>query len=60
MKSSISPNRMELMKLRKRLELARRGLRLLKEKLEGLVKEAADRYAAEKQIKRRDASDCNA
>ena len=24
-----------------------------------MVKEAADRYAAEKQVKRRDASDCN-
>jgi branched-chain amino acid transport system substrate-binding protein len=28
--------------------------------LDPMVKEAADRYAAEKQIKRRDASDCNA
>ena len=52
MKSSISPNRMELMKLRKRLELARRGHRLLKEKLEGLVKEfipLVDRYRTERE-----------
>ncbi|MBS0553276.1 MAG: ABC transporter permease, partial [Proteobacteria bacterium] len=28
--------------------------------IDPMVKEAADRYAAEKQIKRRDASDCNA
>lgn len=52
MKSSISPNRMELMKLRKRLDLARRGHRLLKEKLEGLVKEfipLVDRYRTERE-----------
>jgi branched-chain amino acid transport system substrate-binding protein len=28
--------------------------------LDPMVKEAADRYAAEKQLKRRDAADCNA
>ena len=31
-----------------------------KKVIDPMVKEAADRYAAEKQIKRRDASDCNA
>ncbi|MCX6357055.1 MAG: V-type ATP synthase subunit D [Candidatus Aureabacteria bacterium] len=39
MKILVNPNRMELLKLRKRLDLSRRGHRLLKEKLEGLVKE---------------------
>ncbi|MCX6339127.1 MAG: V-type ATP synthase subunit D [Candidatus Aureabacteria bacterium] len=39
MKLIVSPNRMELLKLRKRLELSIRGHRLLKEKLEGLVKD---------------------
>jgi V/A-type H+-transporting ATPase subunit D len=47
MKITVSPNRMELMKLRKRLELSVRGHWLLKEKLEGLVKDfmpLVDRY----------------
>ncbi|MDD5556292.1 MAG: V-type ATP synthase subunit D [bacterium] len=35
----VNPNRMELLRLRKRLELSERGHRLLKDKLEGLVKE---------------------
>jgi len=39
MKIIVSPNRMELLKLRKRLDLSVRGHRLLKEKLEGLVKD---------------------
>lgn len=39
MKIQVNPNRMELLKIRKRLDLSRRGHRLLKEKLEGLVKE---------------------
>ncbi|MCX6353290.1 MAG: V-type ATP synthase subunit D [Candidatus Aureabacteria bacterium] len=38
MKIIVNPNRMELLKLRKRLDLSQRGHRLLKEKLEGLVK----------------------
>jgi len=51
MRSAVSPNRMELLKLRKRLDLARRGHHLLKEKLEGLVKEfipLVDRYRLER------------
>lgn len=39
MKILVNPNRMELLKLRKRLDLSKRGHRLLKEKLEGLVKD---------------------
>ena len=39
MKILVNPNRMELLKLRKRLDLSVRGHRLLKEKLEGLVKD---------------------
>lgn len=39
MKILVNPNRMELLKLRKRLELSVRGHRLLKDKLEGLVKD---------------------
>jgi len=39
MKKKINPNRMELFRLRKRLVLARRGHQLLKDKLEGLVRE---------------------
>jgi len=35
----VNPNRMELLKLRKRLDLSIRGHHLLKEKLEGLVKD---------------------
>jgi len=39
MKILVNPNRMELLKLRQRLDLSVRGHRLLKEKLEGLVKD---------------------
>jgi V/A-type H+-transporting ATPase subunit D len=52
MKTAVSPNRMELLKLRQRLALARRGHRLLKEKLEGLVKEfipLVERYRSERE-----------
>jgi len=35
----VDPTRMELLRLRKRIELARRGHKLLQEKLEGLIKE---------------------
>jgi V/A-type H+-transporting ATPase subunit D len=34
-----SPTRMELLRLRKRIDLARRGHKLLEDKLEGLIKE---------------------
>jgi len=39
MRLAINPTRMELLKLRKRLVVARRGHKLLKDKLEGLTKE---------------------
>ncbi len=39
MKKKINPNRMELFRLRKRLVLAQRGHKLLKDKLEGLIRE---------------------
>ncbi|HRU04648.1 MAG TPA: V-type ATP synthase subunit D [Candidatus Brocadiia bacterium] len=38
MKIRVNPTRMALLRLRKRLSLARRGHKLLKDKLEGLVK----------------------
>jgi len=52
MKILVNPNRMELLKLRKRLDLSVRGHRLLKEKLEGLVKEfmpLVDEYRRKRQ-----------
>ena len=39
MKRKVPPTRMELLRARKRLELAERGHRLLKDKLEGLIGE---------------------
>ena len=39
MKQKVSPTRMELFRLKRRLELATRGHKLLKDKLEGLVRE---------------------
>jgi V/A-type H+-transporting ATPase subunit D len=39
MKPGINPNRMELLKLRKRLATATRGHKLLKDKLEGLIQD---------------------
>ena len=39
MRIKVSPTRMELLRLRKRIELARRGHKLLQDKLEGLIKE---------------------
>jgi len=39
MRLNVNPNRMILLRLRKRLTFARRGHRLLKDKLEGLIKE---------------------
>ncbi|MFQ5913370.1 MAG: V-type ATP synthase subunit D [Nitrospinota bacterium] len=36
---TVSPNRMELLRLRRRLAVARRGHRLLKDKLDGLIQE---------------------
>lgn len=39
MRSKVNPNRMELLRLRRRYALAVRGHRMVKDKLEGLVKE---------------------
>jgi len=49
MKRKVPPTRMELLRIRKRLALAVRGHKLLKDKLEGLVKEVTDRLQELKQ-----------
>lgn len=49
MQIKVAPTRMELLRLKKRIELARRGHKLLQDKLEGLIKEfmpLVDEYVA--------------
>jgi len=51
MKLKVNPNRMELMRLRRRLSLAQRGHKLLKDKLEELMRnflEAARQFNKDK------------
>jgi len=43
MKRKVNATRMELLRVRKRLDLAVRGHKLLKDKLEGLIRELTDR-----------------
>jgi len=47
----VSPNRMELMKLRRRAEVARRGHKLLKDKLDELLKEFMSRIAENRRLR---------
>lgn len=47
----VSPNRMELMKLRKRSDTARRGHKLLKDKLDELLKEFMARIAENRRLR---------
>jgi len=58
MKRKTNPNRMELFRLRKRLVLAQRGHKLLKDKLEGLVQELTGRLARYKRLRRRFDREC--
>mgnify|MGYP005839463979 CR=1 FL=1 len=51
MKRKVPPTRMELLRVRKRLTLALRGHKLLKDKLEGIVKEVTERLAALKTLR---------
>lgn len=53
MKVRVKPTRMALLALRKRLELARRGHKLLKDKLEALVRELTDILAPYLELRRR-------
>jgi V/A-type H+-transporting ATPase subunit D len=51
MRRKVSKTRMELMRTRKRLDLAQRGHKLLKDKLEGLMKELNDRLPEYKDLR---------
>lgn len=51
MRKKVNTTRMELMRVRKRLELAVRGHKLLKDKLEGLIKELTERLDEYKSLR---------
>ncbi len=51
MRKKVNATRMELMRVRKRLDLAVRGHKLLKDKLEGLIKELTERLVEYKQLR---------
>jgi len=51
MKRKVPPTRMELLRVRKRLSMALRGHKLLKDKLEGIIKEVTERLDALKRLR---------
>ena len=51
MRQNVNATRMELMRTRKRLDLAVRGHKLLKDKLEGLIKELTERLQEYKALR---------